>query len=41
MGIMVKHIGMIQLQYDKSYLPTYNRTLMPVDIGRLTYVHEF
>jgi len=41
MGIVLKRIGTIQLQYDKSYLPTYNRSLLPVDIGRLTYVREF
>jgi hypothetical protein len=41
MGVLVKHVGSIQLHYDKVYLPAYNRSLMPVDMGRVTYNREF
>ncbi len=41
MGILIKKIGSIQLQYDKTYLPTYNRNLIPVDLGRATFIREF
>lgn len=37
----IKRIGIIQLQYDKSFIPTYNKTLKPIDIGRLTFIRTF
>jgi hypothetical protein len=36
-----KQFGGIQLQYEKSYLPTINQTLYPVEIGRLSYYKNF
>ncbi|MEO6541178.1 MAG: hypothetical protein ABIN74_09320 [Ferruginibacter sp.] len=40
-GIYLKRIGTIQINYDKTFLPGYNRTLMPVDIGRVSFYKEF
>jgi len=37
----IKKIGGFQLQYEKSYLPTINQTLYPVEIGRLSYYKNF
>jgi hypothetical protein len=31
----------IQLQYNKSYLPSFNRVMMPLDIGRVTLSKDF
>ncbi len=36
-----KQFGGVQLQYEKSYLPTINQTLYPVEIGRLSYYKNF
>lgn len=36
-----KKWGGLQLQYEKSYLPTFNRQLAPVEIGRLSYYRRF
>lgn len=41
LNLYLNKIGMLQLQYDKIYLPGYNRNLMPVDIGRMTFSREF
>jgi hypothetical protein len=41
MSVLINHFGTIQFHYDKVYLPAYNRTLMPVDMGRITYNKEF
>lgn len=41
MNIYLKSIGTIQFNYDKSFLPGYNRTLKPVDIGRMTFYRDF
>jgi hypothetical protein len=41
MGILINHIGTIQLHYDKVYLPAYKGGLMPVDLGRITYNKVF
>ena len=41
LGILIKDLGTIQLHYDKVYLPAYNRTLMPVDMGRITFNRKF
>jgi len=40
-GIYLKRIGTIQINYDKTFLPGYDRTLMPVDIGRVSFYKEF
>ncbi len=34
-------IGSIQLQYEKSFLPTIYRTLFPVEIGRVSWYKNF
>ncbi|MEQ1552690.1 MAG: hypothetical protein ABL929_00860 [Ferruginibacter sp.] len=36
-----KQFGGVQLQYEKSYLPSINQTLYPVEIGRLSYYKNF
>jgi hypothetical protein len=41
MSIYLKSIGTIQFNYDKSYLPGINRTLKPVDLGRMTFYRDF
>ena len=40
-GVVVKKLGIIQINYDKSYLPNTNRQLVPVDMGRCTFYREF
>jgi len=40
-GILLKNIGTIQLNYEKVHLPAYNGTLMPVDMGRITFNKVF
>jgi hypothetical protein len=40
-GFDVKKLGNLQLQYDKSYLPTIWQTLYPVETGRLTWIKYF
>ncbi|HMJ45746.1 MAG TPA: hypothetical protein VK498_00355 [Ferruginibacter sp.] len=40
-SIQVKKMGTVQFNYDKTFLPAYNRVLMPVDIGRMTFYREF
>jgi hypothetical protein len=35
------HWGGLQLQYEKSYLPSLNNTLVPVDIGRVSLYKIF
>jgi hypothetical protein len=37
----LKKFGTIQLNYDKTYIPGYNRELKPVDIGRASFFREF
>src|SRR5260221_2852329 len=37
----IKKIGSLQLQYEKSFLPTIQQTLFPVEIGRLTLFKNF
>lgn len=41
MNIYIKKLGTIQLNYDKSFLPGANRNLVPVDIGRMSFLREF
>jgi hypothetical protein len=40
-GIDWKKLGSIQLQYEKSYLPTIYQTLFPVEIGRVSWFKSF
>jgi hypothetical protein len=37
----IKRIGNLQLQYEKSFLPTIQQTLFPVEVGRLTWFKNF
>ena len=37
----LKQFGNVQLHYEKSYLPTINQTLFPVEIGRASYFKTF
>jgi hypothetical protein len=41
MSLLIKNIGTIQVNYDKVHLPSYNGTLMPVDMGRITFNKVF
>jgi hypothetical protein len=41
MNLLLKKIGTLQLQYDKSFLPGFNRDLLPVNLGRITFNREF
>ena len=41
LSIKLRRLGEVQLQYEKSYLPTINQTLYPVEIGRLSYFKNF
>ncbi|HEV8505001.1 MAG TPA: hypothetical protein VGQ53_06365, partial [Chitinophagaceae bacterium] len=36
-----KRLGLLQMQYEKSYLPTIRRTLFPVEMGRLSWYKTF
>ena len=40
-NIEVKKLGSLQLQYDKSYLPTIWQTLYPIETGRLSWYKFF
>lgn len=37
----IKQLGSLQLQYDKSYLPTVYGDLFAVESGRLTWIKFF
>ncbi len=37
----IKKMGNLQLQYEKSFLPTIQQTLFPVEVGRLTWTKIF
>ncbi|MGC4102997.1 hypothetical protein [Ferruginibacter sp.] len=37
----LKKLGGLQLQYEKSYLPTIQQTLYPVEIGRVSWYKNF
>jgi len=41
MSISLRKLGTVQFGYEKSYLPGNNRTLLPVDIGRMSFYREF
>lgn len=40
-GIELKKLGGLQLQYEKSYLPTIQQTLFPVEVGRVSWFKYF
>jgi len=39
--LSLKQFGNFQFQYEKSFLPTINQTLYPVEIGRASYFKSF
>ncbi len=39
--VEIRKLGGIQLQYEKSFLPTIYQTLAPVDIGRVSWFKYF
>jgi hypothetical protein len=44
MGLLmidIRRIGGLQLQYEKSFLPTIYQTLFPVEIGRVSWYKNF
>lgn len=41
MNININRLGTLQFNYEKTYLPGYNRVLIPVDIGRMSFYREF
>jgi len=41
LNLLLRGIGTIQVQYDKSYLPGYSRNLVPVSLGRVTFNRDF
>lgn len=41
LNVYMGKIGVLQVQYDKMFLPGYNRNLLPVDIGRVTFSRQF
>lgn len=40
-SLSFKKLGMIQMMYEKNYLPGINKNLLPVDFGRITYSRVF
>jgi arsenate reductase-like glutaredoxin family protein len=41
MSIRLRKFGTLQFNYDKTFLPGYNKVLMPVDMGRMSFYREF
>lgn len=41
MSVFIKKAGTFQFNYDKTFLPGYNRALMPVDMGRMSFYKVF
>lgn len=41
LNINIKKFGIIQFNYEKTYLPGSNRTLMPVDLGQMNFFRVF
>jgi hypothetical protein len=41
MGISFKKFGVIQLNYEKNFLPGLNKNLVPVTFGRMSYSRVF
>lgn len=40
-NLYLNKLGALQLQYDKFYLPGYNRNLLPVETGRIVFTRQF
>ena len=41
LNLYLGKVGILQMKYDKIFLPGYNRNLLPVDMGRVTFSREF
>lgn len=41
LSVSLKKGGVLQMQYEKSFLPTINQSLYPVEIGRVTWYKIF
>lgn len=41
LSFFIKSLGTFQFNYDKTFLPGYNRELMPVDMGRMSFYKIF
>ena len=41
MSVFIKKAGTFLFNYDKTFLPGYNRLLMPVDMGRMSFYKVF
>jgi hypothetical protein len=41
MNIQLKKIGVLQMNYEKTYLPSFSRMLIPVDMGQINFYREF
>lgn len=41
LNILFKNIGTIEMQYTKTFLPSFNNNLLPVNMGRITFNREF
>lgn len=37
----IKRLGVLQVQYEKSFLPTIQQTLFPVEVGRVSWIKYF
>lgn len=41
LGLDIKQLGGLRFQYEKSFLPTFNRSLYPVETGRVSWYKYF
>ena len=41
MNVNINRLGTLQFNYEKTYLPSYSRSLIPVDIGRMSFYRQF
>lgn len=41
LNINIQRFGTVQFNYEKTYLPGQNRTLMPVDLGQINFFRVF
>jgi hypothetical protein len=41
LGLIIKRLGTVQLNYDRSYFPGTLKNLLPVDMGRVSYLRVF
>lgn len=41
LSINIQRFGTVQFNYEKTYLPSQNRTLIPVDLGQINFFRAF